>query len=502
MVKNWADHCSSDDEEDHSERVESMAADGANDGPGGDADLTAAPDGDNPDLYQKYDDDSSRIDDGSRQHQQEGHDGGNQLEEDRPPRQYDFPTEPPFTAFVGNLAYTIKDAQTLGEEMIHIARDQLGIDIVILEAKIIKDRETDRPRGFGYIEVETLDILQKLMELNEIGASLAGRRLQFDTANQGNRNKNNRNNNRGSNNNNDGDRRRYNNYNDSGSPRRQSGTGFGDIDGSKFRGGRYRGSSYNTAGDSEKAEGDDNIVSPPTGQRPVLKLQPRTIPLDNALPPPATASQVLSSSSSSIPSDHAEKRAEKGDSGVRNSTQGGRSYDRGGQKDNRQQSNSDSAGDWRKRSTNSTDATMPARTGGRGSRDDQNRRSGNQYTGRGGGSDDRLRSSGRGGGDDRRSNASGGGRGTTGRGDRLAPGGRHSAGGRDGSSGRSFTRNSGRSSQGSFPSSNSSGSNKDEKKPTEEKKKVYIPPPEPVKVPEPKKPVNKFAALGYDSDSD
>ena len=37
------------------------------------------------------------------------------------------------------------------------------------DVKIIRDRETNQSRGFGYIEVETLPMLQLLMKLNTVG---------------------------------------------------------------------------------------------------------------------------------------------------------------------------------------------------------------------------------------------------------------------------------------------------------------------------------------------
>ena len=41
-----------------------------------------------------------------------------------------------------------------------------------------------RHRGFGYVQVETLEQLQGLMQLNEKeGVLVAGRRIQLDTAN-------------------------------------------------------------------------------------------------------------------------------------------------------------------------------------------------------------------------------------------------------------------------------------------------------------------------------
>jgi uncharacterized membrane protein YgcG len=172
MVKGWADHCSSDDEEDHKEREELLKEEEHVEA------QAAAP------------------------------------IKERKERNYVFPSEPPFTAFVGNLAYNVVDSKELAEEITRLAKECLDVDIVVESSRIMMERgggRTDKPRhrGFGYVTVATVEQLQALMKLNDDSrAMLAGRKVQLDTANASEK------------------------------PRRSSGAA--DVDGSKFRGGKYK----------------------------------------------------------------------------------------------------------------------------------------------------------------------------------------------------------------------------------------------------------------------
>ena len=51
----------------------------------------------------------------------------------------------------------------------------------IVNVRIVRDHATGRPRGFGYLQVETADQLRMLMNLPDT-VEMAGRRLQLDTA--------------------------------------------------------------------------------------------------------------------------------------------------------------------------------------------------------------------------------------------------------------------------------------------------------------------------------
>lgn len=155
------------------------------------------------------------------------------------PKTFTFPEQPPFTAYVGNLAFGIQDAQALEEAIVELA-EQHNKDIKVVSARVMKDRETQRSRGFGYVEVETLDHLKAFMELHTV--EMAGRRLNLDTATQ----------------------RRNSNRNSF----RNSG-----VDGSSFRGGKFAG-----RGEQKQQEPLD-----PNKQRPSFKLKPRSKPLEGSL---------------------------------------------------------------------------------------------------------------------------------------------------------------------------------------------------------------------------
>ena len=79
--------------------------------------------------------------------------------EDAPPaapRTYEFPDKPPFTAFIGNLAYSLKEPEELIAAVKQCAVEVLGQEINFLGARISFGRDGSH-RGFGYLEVETLD---------------------------------------------------------------------------------------------------------------------------------------------------------------------------------------------------------------------------------------------------------------------------------------------------------------------------------------------------------
>jgi RNA recognition motif-containing protein len=209
-MKNWADHCSSDDES-----FDEI-------------------------LY------NSDLDEPL----EENGDGGH--EEDFPPppkKEYDWPSEPPFTAYVGNLSYKLSEPAMLAEGIVKLAKDQLKTDVTIVDSRLARNRQgedQERHRGFGYIQFETLEQLKAVVE-GLGGFKLAGRPIQLDTANQSyvgaRKNNSQRDNNRRQSNNRDA------------------------PDGSKFRGGRFSGNKDNNRGGSE---------SEVPAQRTSLKLQPRS----------------------------------------------------------------------------------------------------------------------------------------------------------------------------------------------------------------------------------
>jgi len=226
-MKSWADHCSSDEEslDDLPEQMESQKlADVEPEDP--------TTDGPPPTTTTTEDEVDGPV------------------AEDAPPaapRTYDFPDKPPFTAFIGNLAYSLKEPEELIAAVKQCALEVLGQEINLLGARISFGRDGSH-RGFGYLEVETLDELKLLMQLNDGKGTIAGRKVQLDTA-SGNQNK------RGSH------------------QRRQQGDS--NVDGSRFRGGKYNNRrNNNNSNNSNKEEG-------PPKERPSLKLAPRSKPRED-----------------------------------------------------------------------------------------------------------------------------------------------------------------------------------------------------------------------------
>ncbi|KAJ1888104.1 Eukaryotic translation initiation factor 4B, partial [Coemansia sp. IMI 209127] len=81
-----------------------------------------------------------------------------------------FPTEPPFTAFVGNLPLDTDEAQV---------RQMFGSS-GISSVRLIRNRETDRLKGFGYVEFESAEALKSAVAKD--GSELGGRPLRIDVS--------------------------------------------------------------------------------------------------------------------------------------------------------------------------------------------------------------------------------------------------------------------------------------------------------------------------------
>jgi len=87
-----------------------------------------------------------------------------------PPREdLPLPTEPPYTAFIGNLAFDLTESEL---------EDFFG-GVQTKSVKIIKDRD-EKPKGFGYIEFADLEGLKDA--LAKSGSNLAGRSIRVSVA--------------------------------------------------------------------------------------------------------------------------------------------------------------------------------------------------------------------------------------------------------------------------------------------------------------------------------
>ncbi|KZT58100.1 hypothetical protein CALCODRAFT_482636 [Calocera cornea HHB12733] len=88
-----------------------------------------------------------------------------------PPRdELPLPTKPPFTAFLGNLAYDLTEADV----------EEFFAPHKLVSVKIIKERDDDRPKGFGYVEFEDLEGLK--VGLERSGGSLNNRVVRVSVA--------------------------------------------------------------------------------------------------------------------------------------------------------------------------------------------------------------------------------------------------------------------------------------------------------------------------------
>lgn len=168
--------------------------------------------------------------------------------EEKPPKTYQYPSDPPFTAFVGNLAFSVDDGEKLTEEIQRLAKGRLNKSVSVVNARIAIDRRENKHRGFGYLELETVDDLKTVMELNDGKSQIKGRPIKLDVA-QPPQNS-----------------RSLNRQGSRGSSRGS----LPEIDGSQFRGGRF-----SNRGSSSSLQRQASDSSEPR-QRSSLKLAPRS----------------------------------------------------------------------------------------------------------------------------------------------------------------------------------------------------------------------------------
>ncbi|KAF9433258.1 hypothetical protein BGZ76_009687 [Entomortierella beljakovae] len=97
--------------------------------------------------------------------------GGFEDRESRyPPRTpVELPTRPPYTVHVGNLAFDATDSDI----------EAFFMESQITSIRIMKDFE-DKPKGFGYVEFDSLESLKKALVNN--GQSLCGRSVRVSVA--------------------------------------------------------------------------------------------------------------------------------------------------------------------------------------------------------------------------------------------------------------------------------------------------------------------------------
>ncbi|KAI8085821.1 uncharacterized protein B0P05DRAFT_585338 [Gilbertella persicaria] len=96
--------------------------------------------------------------------------GGFDRPERAPRAPAELPTRPPFTAHVANLAFESTE-DDLGE---------LFNNLNISNIRLVRDRESDRSKGFGYVEFDDLDSLKGALELS--GENVHGRSIRVNIA--------------------------------------------------------------------------------------------------------------------------------------------------------------------------------------------------------------------------------------------------------------------------------------------------------------------------------
>lgn len=72
-------------------------------------------------------------------------------------KEYNWPTEPPFTAYVGNLSYEIKTSEQMSQGLQDILHDRLQASVNIVTARLAIDHQENRSLGYGYVELETVE---------------------------------------------------------------------------------------------------------------------------------------------------------------------------------------------------------------------------------------------------------------------------------------------------------------------------------------------------------
>lgn len=88
-----------------------------------------------------------------------------------PPReQLPLPTEPPYTAHLGNMSFDTTEGEV----------SDFFKDCQVTKVRIVEDKLDRKPKGFGYVEFATLEGLKKA--LSYAGSSLAGRTIRVSVA--------------------------------------------------------------------------------------------------------------------------------------------------------------------------------------------------------------------------------------------------------------------------------------------------------------------------------
>lgn len=94
---------------------------------------------------------------GNAKVEEEEEDANNNYQTSIPSREFILPSEPPYTAYIGNLPYdTIRNSNDLGravEELLYDRQCQLAQRL--MGARLMVEKGSNTSRGYGYVEFET-----------------------------------------------------------------------------------------------------------------------------------------------------------------------------------------------------------------------------------------------------------------------------------------------------------------------------------------------------------
>jgi len=211
-------------------------------------------------------------------------------------RQKPLPTEPPFTAYVGNLPETLVE----GDFSIIFA------DINIRSIRMVRERETAKFKGYAYVEFDDIDALKSALELD--GSPFEnGKTLRVDIAEQ-RRDRDGGRGGRGGARGSQGQRGGRGGFENRGPPRDgpggRGGYGGNDRGYGGNRGGDRGDRGYGRDGPDRREDfnryPDKSSSSSPPADPPAapsgrkrLQLKPRTVPIDNKDAPPARNDSIF-----------------------------------------------------------------------------------------------------------------------------------------------------------------------------------------------------------------
>ncbi len=149
-MKSWADHCSSDEESD--DGIHHPAR------------------GDVPAIMENVVEEEEEVNDEGSFHEE--NDGGPPPPVEGDYSHLEFPSKPPFTAHLSNLNFKIKDEEALChhvETMVDYRYRMRGKGLVhAVNARFGTDRATGSRKGFGYVDVQSLDEVSTIISLHFI----------------------------------------------------------------------------------------------------------------------------------------------------------------------------------------------------------------------------------------------------------------------------------------------------------------------------------------------